>query len=61
MAAPAETTPAHIAHVVHLLYRFAAGGLENVLVQLISGLPYQRYHHAAPRRPKAIRSSGLVC
>lgn len=32
-------------HVVHLLYRFAAGGLENVVVQLINGLPRERFRH----------------
>lgn len=32
-------------HVVHLLYRFAAGGLENVLVQLINGLPKDEFRH----------------
>lgn len=32
-------------HIVHLLYRFAAGGLENVLVQLINGLPHERFRH----------------
>jgi hypothetical protein len=30
-------------HAVHLLYRFAAGGLGNVIVQLIHGLPRARY------------------
>jgi len=33
-------------HVVHLLYRFAAGGLENVLVQLINGLPRGEFRHS---------------
>lgn len=32
-------------HVVHLLYRFAAGGLENVLVQLVNGLPHDGFRH----------------
>jgi sugar transferase (PEP-CTERM/EpsH1 system associated) len=32
-------------HIVHLLYRFAAGGLENVIVQLINGLPHSAYRH----------------
>lgn len=32
-------------HVVHLLYRFAAGGLENVIVQLVNGLPHDRFRH----------------
>lgn len=42
MTAPPETPPTH---VVHLLYRFAAGGLENVIVQLINGLPRARFRH----------------
>jgi len=32
-------------HVVHLLYRFAAGGMENVLVQLINHLPHDQFRH----------------
>lgn len=32
-------------HIVHLLYRFAAGGLENVIVQLINGLPHEQFRH----------------
>lgn len=32
-------------HIVHLLYRFAAGGLENVIVQLINGLPHDDFRH----------------
>ncbi|MGE5384599.1 MAG: TIGR03088 family PEP-CTERM/XrtA system glycosyltransferase [Betaproteobacteria bacterium] len=32
-------------HVVHMLYRFAAGGMENVLVQLINHLPRDHYRH----------------
>jgi sugar transferase (PEP-CTERM/EpsH1 system associated) len=32
-------------HVVHMVYRFAAGGLENVIVQLINGLPQDGYRH----------------
>jgi sugar transferase (PEP-CTERM/EpsH1 system associated) len=32
-------------HVVHVLYRFAAGGLENVLVQIINGLPRSAFRH----------------
>jgi sugar transferase (PEP-CTERM/EpsH1 system associated) len=35
----------HPKHIVHLLYRFAAGGLENVLVQLINGLPASEFCH----------------
>lgn len=32
-------------HVVHLVYGFSAGGLENVIVQLIDGLPNAAYRH----------------
>lgn len=32
-------------HVVHLVYRFAAGGLENVVVQLINHLPRDEFRH----------------
>ena len=32
-------------HIVHLLYRFAAGGLENVIVQLVNGLPHGEFTH----------------
>jgi len=32
-------------HIVHLLYRFAAGGLENVIVQLVNGLPQAQFTH----------------
>lgn len=32
-------------HIVHVLYRFAAGGLENVIVQLINGLPHDQFRH----------------
>lgn len=32
-------------HVLHLVYRFAAGGLENVIVQLVNGLPQDRFRH----------------
>lgn len=31
--------------MAHLVYRFAAGGLENVIVQLINHLPQDRYRH----------------
>lgn len=37
--------PSERVHVVHLVYRFAAGGLENVIVQLINGLPHDRFRH----------------
>ncbi len=42
MTALADTAPIHI---VHLLYRFAIGGLENVVVQLINDLPHDRFRH----------------
>lgn len=42
MTAPPETPPTH---VVHMLYRFAAGGLENVIVQLVNGLPRDSFRH----------------
>ena len=32
-------------HIVHLVYRFATGGLENVIVQLINGLPSAEFRH----------------
>jgi sugar transferase (PEP-CTERM/EpsH1 system associated) len=32
-------------HVVHVVYRFSIGGLENVIVQLINRLPRARYRH----------------
>ena len=32
--------------VVHVLYRFAIGGLENGLVNLINNMPPERYRHA---------------
>jgi sugar transferase (PEP-CTERM/EpsH1 system associated) len=32
-------------HLVHLVYRFAAGGLENVIVQLVNGLPHDQFSH----------------
>lgn len=39
---PAERAPLHI---VHFVYRFSIGGLENVIVQLINRLPAERYRH----------------
>ncbi|MDR3368494.1 TIGR03088 family PEP-CTERM/XrtA system glycosyltransferase [Rhodoferax sp.] len=35
----------HPRHIVHLVYRFAAGGLENVVVQLINHLPHDEFRH----------------
>ena len=32
-------------HIVHLIYRFAAGGLENVVIQLINNLPPDEFRH----------------
>lgn len=40
-----DSTLTRSTHVVHLLYRFAAGGLENVIVQLINGLPREHFRH----------------
>lgn len=39
---PMTKTPCHVLHVV---YRFAAGGLENVIVQLINELPEGGFRH----------------
>ncbi len=39
------TAPHQHVHIVHLLYRFAAGGLENVIVQLVNGLPHDQFRH----------------
>lgn len=43
--AQTPVTPLRTRHVVHLLYRFAAGGLENVIVQIINGLPHHQFRH----------------
>lgn len=32
-------------HIVHFVYRFSIGGLENVIVQLVNRLPTARYRH----------------
>jgi sugar transferase (PEP-CTERM/EpsH1 system associated) len=32
-------------HVLHLVYRFSTGGLENVVVQLVNGLDHTRFRH----------------
>ncbi len=37
--------PHRTRHIVHLIYRFAAGGLENVVAQLINHLPHQGFRH----------------
>lgn len=34
-----------VCHVVHLVYRFDTGGLENVVVQLINKLPQTEFRH----------------
>lgn len=34
-----------VCHITHLMYRFAAGGLENVVVQLINHLPRSSFRH----------------
>ena len=33
-------------HVAHLVYSFSTGGLENVVTQLINGLPHGRFRHS---------------
>lgn len=33
-------------HIVHFVYRFSIGGLENVIVQLVNRLPAARYRHS---------------
>ena len=32
-------------HILHVVYSFSIGGLENVIVQLINRLPVDRYEH----------------
>ncbi len=32
-------------HVLHVVYRFDVGGLENVIVQLVNRLPVERFEH----------------
>src|SRR5574343_1765859 len=32
-------------HIVHIVYSFSIGGLENVIVQLINGLPADEFEH----------------
>lgn len=32
-------------HIVHVVYSFSIGGLENVIVQLINGLPADEFEH----------------
>ena len=38
------STP-RVRHVAHLLYRFSAGGLENILVQIVNHLPASNFRH----------------
>lgn len=33
-------------HLMHVVYSFSTGGLENVIVQLINGLPRETYRHS---------------
>jgi len=54
--------PHPVCHVVHLIYRFDTGGLENVVVQLINNLPQTEFRHtvvaiteAAPAFAKRIQ------
>ncbi len=37
--------PPSTCHVVHLVYRFATGGLENVVAQLVNQLPADQFRH----------------
>lgn len=37
--------PATRQHVLHVVYRFDVGGLENVIVQLVNRLPPERFEH----------------
>ncbi|WP_310565112.1 glycosyltransferase [Hydrogenophaga sp.] len=37
--------PSQPCHVVHLVYRFTTGGLENVVAQLVNQLPADRFRH----------------
>lgn len=39
------TKPQRRIRIVHVVYSFAIGGLENVIVQLINRLPASRYEH----------------
>jgi sugar transferase (PEP-CTERM/EpsH1 system associated) len=55
-----------VCHVVHLVYRFDTGGLENVVVQLINNLPQAEFRHtvialtqAAPGFVKRIQKPGV--
>lgn len=40
-----DPMPIKPVHVVHVVYRFAAGGLENVIVQLVNQLPTSGFRH----------------
>lgn len=37
--------PPQPCHIVHLVYRFTTGGLENVVAQLVNQLPADRFRH----------------
>lgn len=37
--------PSTVCHIVHLVYRFTTGGLENVVLQLVNKLPHQEFRH----------------
>ncbi|MBB1075273.1 TIGR03088 family PEP-CTERM/XrtA system glycosyltransferase [Rhodoferax sp. 4810] len=58
-------TPAR-RHIVHLIYRFDTGGLENVVVQLINNLPQDEFRHtvvaitvAVPAYAQRIQREGV--
>lgn len=46
--------PTPFCHVVHLVYRFDTGGLENVVVQLINSLPHSEYRHTVVAITEAV-------
>ncbi|MGH8671017.1 MAG: TIGR03088 family PEP-CTERM/XrtA system glycosyltransferase [Burkholderiales bacterium] len=46
MSRTASTTNSALPLIVHLVYRFGVGGLENGIVNLINHMPEARYRHA---------------
>ena len=51
---PWTVTSMPVCHVVHLVYRFDTGGLENVVVQLINNLPQAQYRHTVIALTQAV-------